>query len=156
MAGTCKSLLIFDPWHDAPEVSAFAVYCEEAAVIEPDQVKLAIRKRCDAARLEAFNWTCHLHIRFIGKSFLAPPWHQHRQRNPAGLKNGHDTKHAHQATNKFATTRIYICHGHTKLIPGPRNQIPVAVSSEKATNTNINKDCTASLLVAEKLFLIRR
>ena len=75
MARAREALLTLDPGHTASKMCTFSMYGQEAAVIEPGQVKPAISERRDATGLESFYRSGNSHTSPIDLWALTPAGH---------------------------------------------------------------------------------
>ncbi len=156
MAGTRETLCVRDPGHAAAEVRAFPVHGKETAVCKAREVELAVRKCGHATGFESLDRPGNDDARSIHLRSLALARHQYRHCNPAGLENRDRTKQPHCTGKEATPVGVYICHGHTSIMPGPRNQAPATVRTTKATKKSTNNDCTASFRLALNDFLSAR
>jgi len=154
MTGTREALLIRNPRHAASKVGALSVHSEEATVLEARQVEPAIAKRGNAAGFESLQGPGNHHTWPICRLGCAFARYERRHGNPARLQDGYAAEHSHRSCKEASPGWVYICHGHTRVMPAPRNQTPVAVRTANATKSSTNSDCTASFLFAAKYFLI--
>jgi hypothetical protein len=88
VAGTYETILIIQPRHGAAEVSAFSDQCQEAAVLEPHQIELALGKCRDGAGIESIHKTGDHYRRFVCR--LSPVWTQEVEYYPDGLHKRND------------------------------------------------------------------
>ncbi len=153
VTGTRKPLFIGNPRNAAAKVSAFSVHREKAAIVQSNQVELAVGERRDTTRFETIHGPGDPHVRCQVLRCLTFPGHERRHCKPASLQQCNTPKHAHRTRKKTPPVLVYICHGHTSAMPAPLNHTPVAVRIAKETKSSTNSDCTASFLVAAKNFL---
>jgi len=130
------------------------VHGEEAAILETHEVELALRERCNATGLKPFNRASDLHIGPIDERRVGLAGKQCGNGDPAGFEDSQATEDTYRTAQEATLVRVYVCHGHIRVMPAPRNHAPVAVRMANATNNNTKHDCTASSLVAAKVFLI--
>lgn len=153
MARTGEALLLSVPGNAAAEMGALAVHREETTVLETHEVETAVRKRGNAAGLESSGRPGLDDSGSASERGPAAPGRECRGNNPACLEDGDTTQYTHRPRQEAAP--LYVCHGHTSVIDGPRNHTPVIVRMTNATKSSTNSACTFSIRVATKTLPIR-
>jgi len=128
------------PGHAAAEVRALPAEREEAAVRQPHEVELPRREGRHRAGSEP--------VRRPGDhEVAAAPWClrarlQERGDDPRGLPESREADPEPREPEK-GPARLG-GHGHTSLMPAPRNQIPASVRTAKAVARKAKRACVAS------------
>ena len=154
MARACKALLIRIPGNAAAKMCAFAMHRKKTTIVEPHEEEFAVGERRNTARGKTFNRPCNANAGTGQRCSDSFGRQQHRHRNPASLQDRDAAENTRHASEEIPPRLVHVYHGHTRAIPAPRNQIPVAVRIANATNSSTNNDCTASFLVAANTLLV--